>query len=124
MSLPLNYGVYIDALQRKRAGGTDECDVLTLSHSRERGVQTPGGICVPDSRGMLQSQTVDVLAFQSVEVLPLEYQEYIDALQRHRAGKPTWYDECTLSHAVSRGGVTPGGICRPDSRGRLKLPFD
>ena len=122
MSLPLEYGVYIDALQRTRAGGTDECDVLTLSHSRERGVQTPGGICVPDSRGMLQLQAVDVLAFQSVEVLPLEYQEYIDALQRHRAGKPTWYDECTLSHAVSRGVVTPGGICRPDSRGMLQLP--
>ena len=77
---------------------------------------------MPDSRGMLQLQAVDVLTFRSVEVIPVEYQEYVDALQRHRAGRPTWYGECTLSHAVSRGVVTPGGICRPDSRGMLQLP--
>ena len=118
---PVEYGVYVDALQRDRVGTASETDRLTLSHARSRGVQTPGGIGRPDYRGMLQVQAADVLAFQPVELEPVDYQEYVDALQRHRAGAQMGYDECTLSHAVSRGVVTPGGICRPDSRGILHL---
>ena len=119
--LPLEYGDYIKALQHERANDASASDKQTLTQAYSRGVQTPGGICVPDSRGMLQVQATDVFTFQGVEVEPLEYQEYVDALQRHRAGRPTWWDECTLSHAVSRGVATPGGICRPDSRGILQL---
>ena len=118
---PVEYGVYVDALQRDRVGTASETDRLTLSHARSRGVQTPGGIGRPDYRGMLQVQAADVLALQPVELKPVDYQEYVDALQRHRAGAQMEYDECTLSHAVSRGVVTPGGICRPDSRGILHL---
>ena len=117
----MEYGEYVDALQRDRVGNASETDRLTLSHARSRGVQTPGGIGRPDYRGMLQMQAADVLAFQPVGLTPVDYQGYIDALQRHRAGAQMEYDECTLSHAVSRGVTTPGGICRPDSRGMLHL---
>ena len=118
---PVEYGAYVDALQRDRVGTASETDRLTLSHARSRGVQTPGGIGRPDYREMLQVQTSNVLAFQTVELKPVDYQEYVDALQRHRAGAQMGYDECTLSHAVSRGVVTPGGICSPDSRCILHL---
>ena len=70
---------------------------------------------------MLQVKSADVLTFQTGELEPVKYDDYIKALQRHRAGKPATYDECTLSHAVSRGVITPGGICRPDSRGMLHV---
>ena len=118
---PLEYGAYVDAMQRDRAGDASDEDRLTLSHAQSGGVQTPGGIGRPDHRGMLQVQSAEVLTLQTVELEPVEYDDYISALQRHRAGKPTQYDECTLSHAASRGVITPGGVCRPDSRGMLHM---
>ena len=77
---PLEYGAYVDALQRERAGNASDADSLTLSHAQSRGVQTPGGIGRPDYRGMLQVQSADVLTFQTVELEPVEYGDYISAL--------------------------------------------
>jgi hypothetical protein len=85
---PLEYGAYVDTMQRDRAGDASDKDRLTLSHAQSRGVQTPGGIGRPDYRGMLQVQSADFLTFQTVELEPVEYGDYVSALQRHRAGKP------------------------------------
>ena len=49
---PLEYGAYVDAMQRDRAGDASDEDRLTLSHAQSRGVQTPGGIGRPDYRGI------------------------------------------------------------------------
>ena len=56
------------------------------------------------------------------QINPLTYKVWVEALQRHRDGRPDTYDEVTFSFSVSQGVVTPGGICRPDSRGILHLP--
>ena len=85
---PVEYGEYIGAMRRERAGTANSADGTTLSRAHSLGVQTPGGICRPDSRGMLQVKAAGELAFQAVELAPVEYEEYVSALQRHRARAP------------------------------------
>ena len=78
--------MYIDALQRDtcRQCECDDNDIVTCALARRADTWWHLRARLTRHAAM---QAADVLAFQSVELIPVEYQEYIDALQRHRAGK-------------------------------------